>query len=129
MENNTVDSTNYTIKGTYITTLNRKTISFSNINYLNKLKQLIEEYTQEKMYFELNNDRILKNIHFLNKRCNFINITHNNTINFIIKNYKEIKHVLDSLVHIYDENSNYINHINIKIYNINRTINNLFQNT
>lgn len=126
---------NTTIRGTYTQNSDCQTNNFSNIFFSNSksnLKELIEEYTKEKKYFEnqlyqieLDNFKLLQYIHFLDKRCYFINLTHSNTINFIIANYRQLKNILDKLVIIYNNNLEYIKFNKEKIYNINMTINTL----
>ena len=68
---------------------------------------------------------VIHYIYFLDKRCNFVNITHSNTINFIIAHYRELKHLLDNAIYIYNKNLYNISLLNEKIYDINITINNL----
>ena len=126
---NTVKSSNTIIRGSYTQTLNYKNIDFSDNFYISDLKQLIEEYTEEKNNFkiqiyqiELQNTKLLQKIHFLDKKCNLTHVTHSNTINFIILNYTKIKNTLDKLIIIYNKNLDYINYKKEKIYNINLSI-------
>jgi hypothetical protein len=90
MDNN-FGSVNHIIRGSYTSILNSNYFDFSNSFYLSDLNQLIEGHIEEQTYFkkqihkfELINIKLLQNIIFLDKRCNFVNITHSNTINFII---------------------------------------------
>jgi hypothetical protein len=68
---------------------------------------------------ELLNIKLLQNIRFLNKICYFVNIKHSNTTNFIMRNYKQLKHLLDYYVILYNKNLNKINLMKEKINNIN----------
>jgi len=103
---------------------------FSNTIYTNN--ELIEAYIEEKRCLkkqiydiEINNISLIQYIYFLDKRCNFVNITHNNTMNFIIAHYREFKNVLENAIYIYNKNVYNISLLNEKIYDINLTINNL----
>jgi hypothetical protein len=129
--NNNFSPMKNTIRGSYSPILNWKMCDFSNTIYKNN-NELIEEYIEEKNYLqkqiydiEINNIGLLQYIYILDKRCTFINITHNNTRNFIIAHYKELKHVLDNRILIYNKNLYNIGLLNEKIYNINITINKL----
>lgn len=131
----TFNSFNYTIRGSYTPILNYQNVDLSNNFYISDLKQLIEDYTKEKKHFESeifqlesDNIRLLQNIFFFDRRCYFINITHSNTINFIIANYSQLKNILDKLILIYNKNLDYINFKKEKIYSINLTINTLKSN-
>jgi len=130
---NSINDNCVKIRGSYSTVLNWNIFDFydtnNNISYKD---ELINKYVKEKKYFEkqihdikIYNINILNNIYFFNKRCNFINITHSNTINFIINHYKEIQYILDKLIYIYDKNIYNINLLNEKIYELNMTIYNL----
>ena len=129
--NNNFSPMKNTIRGSYSSILNWKMFDFSNTIYKNN-NELIEEYVEEKNYLqkqiydiEINNIGLLQYISFLDKRCSFINITHNNTINFIIAHYRELKHILDNAIFIYNKNLYNIGLLNEKIYDINITINKL----
>lgn len=132
--NNNFSPMKNTIRGSYSPILNWKMFDFSNTIYTNN--ELIEAYIEEKTYLqkqiydiEINNISLLQYIHFLEKRCTLVNITHNNTINFIIAHYRELKHVLDNAISIYNKNLYNINLLNEKIYDITITIYNLKLNT
>ena len=129
--NNNFSPMKNTIRGSYATILNWKMFDFSNTIYKNN-NELIEEYVEEKNYLqkqiydiEINNIDLLQYIYILDKRCSFINITHNNTMNFIIAHYRELKNILDNAIFIYNKNLYNIGLLNEKIYDINITINNL----
>jgi hypothetical protein len=129
MDNN-FGSVNHIIRGSYTSILNSNYFDFSNSFYLSDLNQLIEGHIEEQTYFkkqihkfELINIKLLQNIIFLDKRCNFVNITHSNTINFIIQNYRQLKHTLDNLIFIYNNNLDYINLLKEKNNNITININ------
>lgn len=131
----TFNSFHTTIRGSYTEILNYQYTDFSNNFYVSDLKKIIEEQIKEKVKFEsqilereLDNTRLLQNIYFLDRRCYFINITHSNTINFIIANYRQIKNILDKLIIMYNKNLDYINYLKEKIYSINLSINRLKSN-
>ena len=64
---------------------------------------------------------ILRYINFLNKQYYVINITHNNTINFILQNKLYVTKLLDKYVLVYNDNLYNINLIKKKINIINLT--------
>ncbi len=137
MENsiNNFNSVTNTIRGSYSPVLNWNIFDFPINNNISYKEELINEYIEEKKYLEkqiyeieVNNINLLNNIYFFNKRCNYINITHSNTINFIIAHYRELKHILDKLIYIYNKNIYNINLLNEKIYEINMMIYNLKEN-
>jgi len=75
-------------------------------------KQYIEDKKNMEKYLyniELINIQLLKKICFLNKICYFVNIKHSNTINFIMKNHKNLKQLLDNYMFYYNKNLNKIN--------------------
>ena len=128
MENNLfsfINMDNNTIRGSY------GLITETPYNsYIYNLQELIDEYDEEKIYMEcqlqnlINKNSILSShINFLNKKYYRLNVTHNNTINFIIKNNQSLKLLLDRLTYIYDKNIYDINLIKEKIYIINSNIN------
>lgn len=129
MENN-FNQFDTTIRGSYTQIYNYQNNDFSNNFYISALHQIIEEHTEEKkkiqnhiFNIELDNTRLLQHIYFLERRCYFLNFTHSNTINFVLANYKQLKHILDRLVIMYNKNLDYINYIKEKIYNIDLSIN------
>jgi hypothetical protein len=65
---------------------------------------------------------LLKNIRFLNKICCFKNITHSNSVNFIMKNYRPLKQLLNNYIIIYNDNLNKIIITKKKIDNIDSNI-------
>jgi hypothetical protein len=87
-------------------------------NLLIKEKKNIEKHIGS---LEFINNNILRFINFLNKKYYVINITHNNTINFIMQNKLQLKHLLDKLVVVYNDNLYNINLIKKKINIINLT--------
>lgn len=108
MDNNiNYDTTNNTIRGSYISDIYNYYVDVHKIKH----KYIEEIIHLEKKIFniELINIDLLKNIHSLNKRCYFINVTHNNTINFIIANYVNLKKLLEDLIFNYNKNIDNIN--------------------
>jgi len=126
MENNTFIGMDNVIRGTYDSTIDNNILYD---RYIYNLQELIYEYKKEKNYMEYKlkkltseNNILLLHINFLNKRyC--LNIKHNNTINFVIKNFQGLKSLLDNLIYIYNENSYSIVLIKEKIHIINLNIN------
>ena len=84
-----------------------------------------ECYTEEminKIYnLEYDNYLILRDIKLYDKTFNY-NITHNNTKNFIMGNNRQIRYLLDKMIHMYNENMYKIDLIKEKIYVINKSI-------
>jgi hypothetical protein len=121
-----------TITGSYASNIILNKLDLDNIFYLPSIfnesdleKQYIEDKKKLEKYLydiELVNIKLLKKIRFLNKICCFVNITHNNTTNFIMKNYIQIKKMLDNYVVIYNKNLYKINLTKEKINNINLNI-------
>ena len=114
MDNNiNYSAINNTIRGSYISDI------YNSYFDVNKIKhQYIEEKNhleKQMLNIELINIDLLQNIHSLNKRCYFINVTHNNTINFIIANYVNLKKLLDDLMINYNKNVDKIKLLNQKI--------------
>jgi hypothetical protein len=83
-----------------------------NNNFLIREKNCIETFVNG---LECINMNILRYIHFLNKQCNVLNRTYNNTINFILQHKLELKQLLDKFVLVYNENLYNINLIKNKI--------------
>lgn len=128
----TFNSFDTTIRGSYTQILNYQNNDFSNNFYISDLHQIIEEHIEEKkkfqnqiLYIELDNTRLLQHIIFLDKRCCLINMTHSNTTNFILANYTQLKTILDRLIIIYNKNLDYITYIKEKMYNIDLSISRL----
>lgn len=123
------------IRGSYTSTLNHTHNDFSNNLFFytrSDLKKIIESYVEEMIYIEnhitqleVDNIRLLQHIYFFDRRCYLSNITHSNTINFIMTNYRQLKHILDRLLFMYNKNLEYIMTNKEKIYNIIRNINSL----
>jgi hypothetical protein len=121
-----------TITGSYASNIILNKLDLDNIFYLPSIfnesdleKQYIEDKKKLEKYLydiELVNINLLIKIRFLNKRYCFVNITHNNTTNFIMKNYIQIKKMLDNYVVIYNKNLYKINLTKEKINNINLNI-------
>jgi hypothetical protein len=89
-------SINNTIRGTYDNT------NIYSYNYIEEIKNTINYLLYNKIVLEENikkiensNNVLLRDIKLLDKICCLNNVTHNNTINFIIKNYSQIKFSLD----------------------------------
>lgn len=125
----TFNSFDTTIRGSYTQILNYQNNDFSNNFYKSDLHQIIEEHIEEKnkiqnqiLDIQLDNTRLLQHIFFLDKRCCLINITHSNTTNFILANYSQLKTILDRLIIIYNKNLEYINYFKEKIYSIDLSI-------
>jgi len=87
-------------------------------NFLITEKKSIEKYLNG---LECINMNILRYINFLNKQYYVINITHNNTINFILQNKLYVTQLLDKYVLVYNDNLYNINLIKKKINIINLT--------
>jgi hypothetical protein len=129
-QNNNFNQFDTTIRGSYTQIYNYQNNDFSNNFYISALHEIKEEQTEEKKKFqnhifniELDNTRLLQHIYFLERICHFVNLKHSNTINFVIANYTQLKHILDRLVIMYNKNLDYINYIKEKIYNIDLSIN------
>ena len=87
-------------------------------NFLITEKKSIEKYLNG---LECINMNLLRYINFLNKQYYVINITHNNTINFILQNKLYVTKLLDKYVLVYNDNLYNINLIKKKINIINLT--------
>ncbi len=114
---------NNTVRGTY-----DKTNIYS-YNYIEEIKNTINYLLYNKIVLEENiqklensNKILLRDIKLLDKICCLNNVTHNNTINFIIKNYSQIKFSLDKFINVYSRNSYEIEIIREKIYDISQLI-------
>lgn len=111
--------------------LNRQKFNSSNTIYKDKnklIKTYIEKRTrlQKQIYtIEINNITLIRHMYFLEKRCNFVNITHSNTRNFIITHYGELKNLLDNTIYAYNKNLYNTSLLKEKINEINETIYNL----
>jgi hypothetical protein len=127
--NNNNSRPNNTIKGSYISHVNWFDYNSSEKFFLPAIfngieleNRYIEDIKKIKICIydiELLNIKLLQNIRFLNKICYFVNIKHSNTTNFIMRNYKQLKHLLDYYVILYNKNLNKINLMKEKINNIN----------
>jgi hypothetical protein len=114
---------NNTIRGTY-----DNTNSYS-YNYIEEIKNTIKYLIYNKTILEenvtkleYNNSIALRDIKLLDKIYYCTNITHNNTINFILKNNIQIKFLLDKVVSAYNRNSYDIELVKEKIYDISQLI-------
>jgi hypothetical protein len=87
-----------------------------NNNFLIREKNCIEKIVNR---LECINMNILRYMDFFNKKYYVINITHNNTINFIMQNNSQLKKLLDKFVFVYNNNLYNINLIKNKINIIN----------
>ena len=87
-------------------------------NFVIREKKSIEKYLNSLEHININ---ILHYIRFLNKKYYITNISHNNTINFIMKTQLQLKQILDKFVFVYNENLYNINLIKNKINIINLT--------
>lgn len=114
---------NNIIRGSYISDI------YNSYCDVNKIKhQYIEEKNnleKQMANIELINIDLLQNIHSLNRRCYFINVTHNNTINFIIANYINLKKLLDDLISNYNNNVDKMKLLKQKLQYIELTIDKL----
>ena len=81
-------------------------------NFLITEKKSIEKCLNS---LECINMNILRYINFLNKQYYVINITHNNTINFILQNKLYVTKLLDKYVLVYNDNLYNINLIKKKL--------------
>jgi len=113
-----------TIRGTYSITTECSTDYINDIQYIiNKLieeKSMLEKQITQVEYFNM---ILLRDIRFLDRIYYGNNITHSNTINFIIKNSYQIKIVLDRLIKLYTSNLYIITSTKEKIYKIQESIN------
>lgn len=114
------------------TSINYNNLDSDNTFYLPSIfndNDLESQYIEDKINMEkylynikLININLLKNIQFLNKICNNVNIKNSNTINFIMKNKIYLKKILNNYIIIYNENINKINITNRKINDIKMNI-------
>lgn len=136
MENNKYtfnNRINNGIRGSYSYSQNSNNQDdYSSIYCIYNLNELIQSYNKEKtliekdiLQLELINIDLLKHISFFDKRYCLVNITHSNTANFIIANYKPLKYILDKLIFMYDTNLDIIYAKKEKLNNIILTINTL----
>jgi len=131
-DNNPTSNSVNTITGSYMSDMTFNKSDLDNIFYLPSIfndidleKKYIEEKKNMEKYLydiELVNIKLLQNIRFFYKICCFVNIKHSNTNNFVMKNYIQIKQLLDNYVDIYNKNLNKINLMKQKINNINLNI-------
>ena len=105
-------------KRVYSVNPNYYNIDILNNNFLIREKICIEKFVNG---LECINMNILRYIHFLNKQCCVLNITYNNTINFILQHKLELTQLLGKFVLVYNENVYNINLIKNKINIINLT--------
>ena len=105
-------------KRVYSVNPNYYDIDILNNNFLIREKICIEKFVNG---LECINMNILRYIHFLNKQCCVLNITYNNTINFILQHKLELTQLLGKFVLVYNENVYNINLIKNKINIINLT--------
>lgn len=88
-------------------------------------KQYIDEKKNMEKYLndiQLVNIDLLQNIYFFDKKCRFVNITHSNTNNFIMRNYIQLKQLINNYAFNYNKNINKIILTKEKINNINSDI-------
>jgi|688.fasta_scaffold441463_3 hypothetical protein len=112
-------------------------INYNNLDYNNTFflpsifndndleSQYIEDkINMEKYLYDIKsiNINLLNKIRCLNKICYYVNIKNSNTINFIMKNFKYIKKILNNYIFLYNENIDKINMTNKKINDINMNI-------
>jgi hypothetical protein len=105
-------------KRVYSVNQNYYDIDILNNNFLIREKNCIEKIVNG---LECINMNLLRYIHFLNKQCCVLNITYNNTINFILQHKLELTQLLGKFVLVYNENVYNINLIKKKINIINLT--------
>ncbi len=96
------------------------------LNFNVSHKDYIQSFYDEKKYMEqyiynlkYTNLQLLQHIHYLNNRCYLKNVTHNNTINFILNNYCQLKKLLTNSMSIYNQNLITIQVVEEEIYSIN----------
>lgn len=114
------------------TSINNYNLDLDNTFYLPSIfndNDLESQYIEDKLNMEKNlyyiksiNINLLNKIRLLNKICFYVNIKNSNTINFIMKNFKYIKKILNNYISLYNENINKINITNRKIKDININI-------
>lgn len=122
INNDGLDNMNHIIKGTYV--------SSDSINpKINSILETIYEYTNERNYMEqclyniqYINQTLSQKINYLQKRCDLINITHSNTMNFILANYIKLKKLLDNYITVYNNNLDNMLILRNNIYSLNFTI-------
>jgi hypothetical protein len=105
-------------KRVYSVNPNYYDIDILNNNFLIREKNCIEKIVSG---LECINMNLLRYIHFLNKQCCVLNITYNNTINFILQHKLELTQLLGKFVLVYNENMYNINLIKKKLNIINLT--------
>jgi hypothetical protein len=88
-------------------------------NFLITEKKGIEKYLNG---LECINMNILRYINFLNNQYYVINITHNNTINFLLQHKLQVTRLLDKYMLVYNDNLYNINLIKKKINIMNLTV-------
>ena len=120
---------------------NTSSYSYSSINYNNldyntfflpsifndndlESQYIEDKINMEKYLYDIKsiNINLLNKIRCLNKICYYVNIKNSNTINFIMKNFKYIKKILNNYIFLYNENIHKINITNKKINDINMNI-------
>jgi len=116
-------SINNTIRRTYDNT------NIYSYNYIQEIKDTLNSLIYNKIILEENikkleysNNIVLRDIKMIDKIYNCSNITHNNTINFIMKNSAQIKFLLDKVVSTYNRNTYDIELLKEKIYDISQLI-------
>ena len=97
--------------------------NYYNIDILNNNFLIREKICIEKLVngLECININLLQYIKFLNKQCCVLNITYNNTINFILQYKLQLTQLLGKFVLVYNENMYNINLIKKKLNIINLT--------
>lgn len=130
-DNENENMENNIIRGSYGYMVNYPNFIYSNY-YINNTEELLEIYYEEKINLknqEYNiksiNIKLLEKIHLFKKRCDLTNISHSNTINFILKYYSNLQQLIDKYIITYNKNLYKINLIEQKIYNIDLTIHTL----
>lgn len=115
--NNTITGS-YEYKSIYYSDDTIKNIKSIVNNLLNEKQDIKDEIIK----IEYINSNILRNIYFFDKIYCYERIRHNNTINFVLKNYSQIKGLLDRFNNIYNYNYNTIYILKEKIYTLDLTI-------
>lgn len=101
------------------------TLSTSFLSLQNMLDNYYEKkqcYEKQIYSLESENAKMFRHIKILEKRCKLTDITHSNTVNFVLNNHTNIKVVLVNLVAKYNNNLDFIDLIQEKIEMINVNI-------
>jgi hypothetical protein len=106
----------------YVTFIDNNTIRGTYCGADYEINDYDTEEMVDKLYdLEYNNYLILRDIKLFDKTYNY-NVTHSNTKNFIMSNKRQIRYLLDKMIHMYNKNMYKIYLIKEKIYVINKSL-------